>query len=45
MNGVFYMYKLLIVEDDMIIARTLKTHLQSWGFEVEYISDFQYVMT
>ncbi|WHY00463.1 response regulator transcription factor [Neobacillus sp. DY30] len=39
------MYKLLIVEDDMVIARTVSHHLQSWGFEVEYVSDFQNVMT
>lgn len=39
------MYKLLIVEDDMVIARTITNHLQSWGFEVEYVSDFQNVMT
>ncbi|MDQ0157734.1 response regulator transcription factor [Robertmurraya andreesenii] len=39
------MYKIFIVEDDMVIARTVKNHLQSWGFEVEYVSDFQNVMT
>lgn len=39
------MYKVLIVEDDMVIARTVKNHLQSWGFEVEYVTDFQNVMT
>lgn len=38
------MYKIFIVEDDRIIARTLKNHLQSWGFEVEYATDFQNVM-
>lgn len=38
------MYKIFIVEDDMVIARTLKNHLQSWGFEVEYVTDFQNVM-
>ncbi|MFO1442608.1 response regulator transcription factor [Bacillus sp. Bva_UNVM-123] len=39
------MYKIYIVEDDMVIARTVKNHLQPWGFEVEYVSDFQNVMT
>lgn len=39
------MYKIFIVEDDMVIARTIKNHLQSWGFDVEYVSDFQNVMT
>jgi len=38
------MYKIFIVEDDRIIARTLKNHLQSWGFEVEYATDSQNVM-
>ena len=28
------MYKILIVEDDMVIARTVYKHLQSWGYEV-----------
>lgn len=39
------MYKILIVEDDMVIARTVKNHLQTWGFKVEYVSDFQNVMS
>ncbi|MGG3853954.1 response regulator transcription factor [Caldifermentibacillus hisashii] len=39
------MYKILIVEDDMVIAKTVKTHLESWGYEVEYITDFQNVMS
>ncbi|WP_284140381.1 MULTISPECIES: response regulator transcription factor [unclassified Virgibacillus] len=39
------MYKIFIVEDDMVIARTVKNHLQSWGFEVEYVTDFQNIMT
>lgn len=38
------MYKLLIIEDDMVISRTIKNHLQSWGFDVDYVSDFQNVM-
>lgn len=39
------MYKILIVEDDMVIAKTVKTHLESWGYEVDYIIDFQNVMS
>lgn len=39
------MYKILIIEDDMVIAKTVKTHLESWGYEVEYITDFQNVMS
>ncbi|MBC5635487.1 response regulator transcription factor [Ornithinibacillus sp. BX22] len=38
------MYKILIVEDDMTIARSMKKHLTSWGYEVEYITDFHDVM-
>lgn len=45
MNGAKMMYKILIVEDDMVIAKTVKNHLQTWGFEVEYVSDFQNVMS
>lgn len=39
------MYKILIVEDDAIIARTLKSHMEKWGFSVECVTDFQNVMT
>ena len=35
------MYKILIVEDDMVIARTVYKHLQSWGYEVQCVGDFQ----
>lgn len=45
MNGAKMMYKIFIVEDDMVIAKTVKNHLQTWGFEVEYVSDFQNVMS
>lgn len=38
------MYKILIVEDDMVIARTVYKHLQSWGYEVQCVGDFQKVM-
>ena len=38
------MYKILIIEDDMVIAKTLKNHLQSWGYETTYIKDFDRVM-
>lgn len=39
------MYKILIVEDDMIIAKAIKSHLETWGYEVEYITDFNEVMS
>lgn len=38
------MYKVLIVEDDMVIARTMYRHLQSWGYQVSCVTDFQNVM-
>ena len=38
------MYKILIVEDDSIIAGTLKNHLCQWGFEVRCIVDFKNVL-
>lgn len=38
------MYKILIVEDDMVIAKTIKDHLTSWGYDVQYVTDFQRVM-
>lgn len=39
------MYKILIVEDDLIIAKSMKSHLLSWGYEVECVEDFKHVMT
>ena len=27
------MYKILIVEDDEVIGRTVQRHLQEWGYE------------
>lgn len=38
------MYKVLIVEDDKVIADTLKEELTKWGYEAETITDFQNVM-
>jgi len=38
------MYKILIVEDDSIIAGTLNNHLCQWGFEVRCIVDFKNVL-
>ena len=39
------MYKILIVEDDMMIAKTLSSHLEKWDYEVRYVKDFKNVMT
>lgn len=38
------MYRILIVEDDEIIARSLKRHLESWDYEAAAITDFSNVM-
>ncbi len=37
------MYNILIVEDDLTIANTLKSHLVKWGYNVEYVRDFKKV--
>lgn len=38
------MYKVLIVEDDEVIARTLKAYLENWGYETVCVEDFKNVM-
>ncbi|MCI5740487.1 MAG: response regulator transcription factor [Lachnospiraceae bacterium] len=38
------MYRILIVEDDEIIARSIQEHLQAWNYEVYRIQDFSQVM-
>lgn len=38
------MYKILIVEDDMMIVKTLSSHLEKWDYEVRYVKDFKNVM-
>lgn len=38
-----HMYKILIVEDDMVIAKALSSHLEKWSYEVNYVKDFKNV--
>lgn len=38
------MYRIFMVEDDEIIARTVKRHLESWDYEVAVVTDFSNVM-
>lgn len=38
------MYKLLIVEDDAVIARAIQRHMLSWGYEAVCVDDFQEVL-
>jgi len=37
-------YRLLVVEDDVVIAEEMKRHLEKWGYEVLCVQDFQNVM-
>lgn len=38
------MYRILVVEDDEIIARSVRRHLESWNYEVVCVEDFSNVM-
>lgn len=38
------MYRILIVEDDAVIAAAVKKHLESWSFETACVEDFQNVL-
>lgn len=38
------MYKILIIEDDQIIGKSLKNHLSKWEFEAEEIVDFHHIL-
>lgn len=37
-------YKLLVVEDDRVIAEEMKRHLEKWGYEVFCVENFQNVL-
>ena len=38
------MYRILIVEDDNIIAGEIGRHMQKWGYEAETVTDFSDVL-
>lgn len=38
------LYKILIVEDDIVIAKVIANHLTKWNYEVKYITDFRDVI-
>lgn len=38
------MYKILIIEDDRVIADAISVHIQTWGYETKVIVDFKNVM-
>ncbi|PTQ56868.1 MAG: Two-component response regulator BceR [Candidatus Carbobacillus altaicus] len=35
------MYKVMIVEDDLTIARAIQDHLSKWDYDVTYVTDFK----
>ncbi len=39
------MYKILIVEDDAVIADEIRKYLLKWGYEVENVTDFTQINT
>lgn len=38
------MYKIMIVEDDRVIAQAIRKQMTAWGYEAEAVRDFQKVM-
>jgi DNA-binding response OmpR family regulator len=36
-------YSILIVEDDLTIARTISEHLSQWGYDATYVTEFRNV--
>lgn len=38
-------YKILVVEDDLVISGEIQKHLLAWGFEVETVCNFDAVIT
>ena len=42
--GTKSMYRIFIVEDDQIIARTVKRHLEKWNYTVHCVENFNDVM-
>ena len=39
------MYKIMIIEDDITIAKTMKEYLSRWNYEVIYLTDFKDITT
>lgn len=38
------MYKILIIEDDQVIAEGLASHLTKWGYEATIVTDFKNIL-
>jgi len=45
LGGQIMKYKILLVEDDMVISEEIQKYLTTWGFEVESVCDFNVVLT
>lgn len=39
------MYKVLIVEDDTVIAAQIQKHIKTWGYDVKCVTDFRNVLS
>lgn len=39
------MYKILIVEDDAVIAAEIEKHIKAWGYDVKCVTDFTSVIS
>lgn len=39
------MYKILIVEDDLVIGNGLRDHMNNWGYESKCVTDFNNVLS
>lgn len=37
-------YRVLIVEDDRVIAKSVRQHMEAWGFSARTVRDFSDVM-
>lgn len=37
------MYKIMVVEDDLSIAKTICEHLNNWGYDMTYVTEFRNV--
>jgi len=38
------MYKIMIIEDDITIAKVVADHLTKWDYEVKYVTDFKNII-
>ena len=38
------MYKILIIEDDLLMAQAIQREMAMWGHEAEYVKDFRDVL-